>query len=75
MNRILTNPVAPFTGAWIEIMLPYWIAHRRSQVAPFTGAWIEIDIAADPTGQGEVAPFTGAWIEIMALRPKRIRRS
>ena len=33
--------VAPFTGAWIEILLstssPY-----RSPVAPFTGAWIEI---------------------------------
>ena len=34
--------VAPFTGAWIEIMHAniLWIA---LVVAPFTGAWIEID--------------------------------
>ena len=33
--------VAPFTGAWIEIMIEdyQWLAVR---VAPFTGAWIEI---------------------------------
>ena len=34
--------VAPYTGAWIEIMVTaeYLKAHY---VAPYTGAWIEID--------------------------------
>ena len=36
--------VAPFTGAWIEIML---IADNllSAKVAPFTGAWIEIRLS------------------------------
>ena len=34
-------PVAPFTGAWIEIVVRLaW--SRQRVVAPFTGAWIEI---------------------------------
>ena len=34
--------VAPFTGAWIEIMLTMRCAAPAVKVAPFTGAWIEI---------------------------------
>ena len=36
-----TGTVAPFTGAWIEILMisPFG---EMSFVAPFTGAWIEI---------------------------------
>ena len=33
--------VAPFTGAWIEIMT-YTDTNGYVSVAPFTGAWIEI---------------------------------
>ena len=33
--------VAPFTGAWIEIILSIF-EERLNKVAPFTGAWIEI---------------------------------
>ena len=33
--------VAPFTGAWIEIMI-YPPFYAFLIVAPFTGAWIEI---------------------------------
>ena len=33
--------VAPFTGAWIEMLCSSYAALWRS-VAPFTGAWIEI---------------------------------
>ena len=33
--------VAPFTGAWIE-MLIYKTDKTTRHVAPFTGAWIEI---------------------------------
>ena len=33
--------VAPFTGAWIEILL-LSLAFFQVKVAPFTGAWIEM---------------------------------
>jgi len=37
----MISPVAPFTGAWIEInRQTAWIV--KISVAPFTGAWIEI---------------------------------
>ena len=56
--------VAPFTGAWIEILNAISTLGMPS-VAPFTGAWIEIKkcyvAVANDLG---VAPFTGAWIEI-----------
>ena len=56
--------VAPFAGAWIEMMLMSNISDMI-EVAPFAGAWIEIylfkfDCAIDDY----VAPFAGAWIEI-----------
>ena len=41
--------VAPFTGAWIEIMMP-GMAPMVCSVAPFTGAWIEIKLKALMTG-------------------------
>ena len=34
-------PVAPFTGAWIEIVTFIYLCFYFV-VAPFTGAWIEI---------------------------------
>ena len=34
--------VAPFTGAWIEILVFYGELYAELEVAPFTGAWIEI---------------------------------
>ena len=34
--------VAPFTGAWIEILYSYLYTLYSYLVAPFTGAWIEI---------------------------------
>ena len=33
--------VAPFAGAWIEIVFPICTRFKRI-VAPFAGAWIEI---------------------------------
>ena len=60
--------VAPFTGAWIEILklLPFSV---DMIVAPFTGAWIEIIGKAHMVGRDPVAPFTGAWIEMPTRRP------
>ena len=58
--------VAPFTGAWIEIMAISFIS-LLCIVAPFTGAWIEMRTASTRCGwKSSVAPFTGAWIEIRA---------
>ena len=35
--------VAPFTGAWIEIIIGVVDeVHEMQEVAPFTGAWIEM---------------------------------
>ena len=36
------RPVAPFTGAWIEIVRPINNVVDATNVAPFTGAWIEM---------------------------------
>ena len=38
---MLINAVAPFAGAWIEIVLTLGKTLAMS-VAPFAGAWIEI---------------------------------
>ena len=56
--------VAPFTGAWIEIVDEVTHHYTPDDVAPFTGAWIEIRLRAKPLRVRLVAPFTGAWIEI-----------
>ncbi len=57
--------VAPFTGAWIEILLR--ADHRvERKVAPFTGAWIEIPRRSAAWPSPRVAPFTGAWIEMQS---------
>ena len=56
--------VAPFTGAWIE-MMGQTDAANYIKVAPFTGAWIEIPLTYTWWDEvAGVAPFTGAWIEI-----------
>ena len=34
--------VAPFVGAWIEMVIGKWTPLKVSVVAPFVGAWIEI---------------------------------
>ena len=56
--------VAPFVGAWIEII---YLAFSRlpEQVAPFVGAWIEICIFYTFYTIYTVAPFVGAWIEML----------
>ena len=63
LSARLVDKVAPFTGAWIEILLNQ-VINLKLQVAPFTGAWIEILAGVLVIGLGFVAPFTGAWIEI-----------
>ena len=63
--------VAPFTGAWIEI-LSHGCRCQSLWVAPFTGAWIEIQALISSARTRPVAPFTGAWIEITDSSPYTI---
>ena len=59
-----STTVAPFTGAWIEILLTTGL-RKSSSVAPFAGAWIEILVThCSYLACCNVAPFAGAWIEI-----------
>ena len=62
-EKVVRELVAPFTGAWIEIVLVSVVA-VIIRVAPFTGAWIEIRLLYHSLIVVTVAPFTGAWIEI-----------
>ena len=55
--------VAPFAGAWIEIIFKRE-AIKKNGVAPFAGAWIEIKKIDELGLVTYVAPFAGAWIEI-----------
>ena len=63
----VSQQVAPFTGAWIEISYATGWPYGKN-VAPFTGAWIEIVEHARSYPLPLVAPFTGAWIE-MTITP------
>ena len=60
---MLINAVAPFAGAWIE-MIPNHLNTVSGSVAPFAGAWIEIQTTSKHLYSFLVAPFAGAWIEI-----------
>ena len=62
-NILCTLPVAPFAGAWIEMLLFDTYA-LLDIVAPFAGAWIEIKGKPNGSALETVAPFAGAWIEI-----------
>ena len=57
--------VAPYAGAWIEIMRAT-ASTIASLVAPYAGAWIEIEKATPKKPILEVAPYAGAWIEIFS---------
>ena len=59
--------VAPFVGAWIEIIICQHFNCNRV-VAPFVGAWIEIFGFTFCFSTATVAPFVGAWIEIYSTR-------
>ena len=50
--------VAPFAGAWIEIVIEAR-PNSRILVAPFAGAWIEIAERNQKITKSCVAPFAG----------------
>ena len=66
MRYRLPAVVAPYTGAWIEIVLRP-VGWGRVGVAPYTGAWIEICFFVISERDIIVAPYTGAWIEIVSF--------
>ena len=63
VGAVCVMSVAPFVGAWIEIIIRVLLNYRK-EVAPFVGAWIEIYSEVDMAIKAYVAPFVGAWIEI-----------
>ncbi len=74
-DRLQPNEnVAPFVGAWIEIIKSYELEQRRI-VAPFVGAWIEIASSFGTRLGTLVAPFVGAWIEISVVLTEYVNYS
>ena len=69
--------VAPYAGAWIEILrLP--ILKNLRGVAPYAGAWIEMPVLTVGSAGFGVAPYAGAWIEIPVAQfntSAKVRRS
>ena len=63
---VLDGKVAPFAGAWIEIVR-HANCYHIFIVAPFAGAWIEIFAVFVQALHTLVAPFAGAWIEMPFL--------
>ena len=62
--------VAPFTGAWIEI-LGFAVQMNGEIVSlPSRERGLKFDLIHAPAAKHYVAPFTGAWIEI-AFRPRK----
>ena len=61
--------VAPFTGAWIEIMAskPRYLASISSHPSRVRG--LKYCYSCDSHVRSGVAPFTGAWIEIDRKTP------
>ena len=64
MSVTYSRVVAPFAGAWIEILYGRLRLSKAKSVAPFAGAWIEIARSGGLYRQLCVAPFAGAWIEM-----------
>ena len=56
--------VAPYAGAWIEIVAQPVVTNQYGEVAPYAGAWIEIAKRDPSRNRKAVAPYAGAWIEI-----------
>ena len=60
----VSNPVAPYVGAWIETrQLP--CRPEPAHVAPYVGAWIETYYNSLYINALCVAPYVGAWIETL----------
>ena len=62
--------VAPFTGAWIEIVYSERQAYLDRSL-PSRERGLKLWEPGKTAEYPAVAPFTGAWIEIKAIRMRR----
>ena len=60
--------VAPFTGAWIEIITPIFWRLKPSRSRPSRARGLKFILLLINSERVPVAPFTGAWIEIYCKR-------
>ena len=56
--------VAPFAGAWIEIVRAAWLPCGRLRSLPSRERGLKFYRDGCGLFKGKVAPFAGAWIEI-----------
>ena len=62
---MIAGDVAPFTGAWIEIIHRVAVVHLRPASHPSRVRGLKLVIfRLEAISVHDVAPFTGAWIEI-----------
>ena len=61
-------PVAPYTGAWIEIIAPV-VEGGEDTSLPTRERGLKYDDGETIWVDREVAPYTGAWIEIGPAAP------
>ncbi len=66
--------VAPYAGAWIEILLLRMLC-KVHNVAPYAEAWIEITPRMEIHYIRYVAPYAGAWIEIPLCQRQLLHKS
>ena len=64
-HRGLQKMVAPFTGAWIEIIQRLICSSPPSASHPSRVRGLKSVLAELEVVIPDVAPFTGAWIEIL----------
>ena len=60
------NWVAPFVGAWIEILLPIYRIFHAVSLPSWERGLKSVDLIG-ALATCVVAPFVGAWIEIVAV--------
>ena len=63
-NKIIKGFVAPYTGAWIEIILWDAPAASAARSLPTRERGLKFRIDDIECHKVDVAPYTGAWIEI-----------
>ena len=56
--------VAPFTGAWVEILFIDVETHEDTLSHPSRVRGLKFETGVGSDYIAEVAPFTGAWVEI-----------
>ena len=66
----MSKVVAPFTGAWIEILLTKDL-NKTLMSLPSRGRGLKYQTILWQSTSKSVAPFTGAWIEMLYQQQER----